>query len=61
MKSNLKLERKILILNIYNSTWTNRISEEDKFWKELSFTTAKTKGNIFILGDLNDRVSKRDD
>jgi hypothetical protein len=43
-----------------SQTNMKKIEEKDKFWEEKTLTVEKSNGIVFVIGDLNGRVGKKD-
>jgi metal-dependent hydrolase (beta-lactamase superfamily II) len=41
-------------------TKTKNTEEKDKFWEEMNLAVEKSNGTVFVIGDLNGRVGKKD-
>lgn len=48
------------IISIYGPDENERASEKDKFWEELTTTTEEARGTLYLVGDFNSRVGKKD-
>lgn len=48
------------IIAVYGPSEDEKVEKKDIFWAELGTTVETAKGNIFIVGDLNARVGRRD-
>ena len=53
-------ENKITLIIAYGPNEDDKADNKDNFWNMLVNITESSKGKIFILGDLNGRVGKRD-
>lgn len=48
------------IISIYGPDENERANEKDKFWEELTTITEEARGTLYLVGDFNSRVGKKD-
>jgi hypothetical protein len=50
----------ITIIITYGPNEDEKTEEKDKFWEEMNLAVEKSNGTVFVIGDLNGRVGKKD-
>jgi hypothetical protein len=53
-------ENPITIIITYGPNEDEKTEEKDKFWEEMNLAVEKSNGTVFVIGDLNGRVGKKD-
>lgn len=53
-------KEKITLIAVYGPDENEKKEVKDKFWEDLALITERSKGKIFVAGDFNSRVGKRE-